>query len=232
MPVGFVWLSARLERDDRKQHAIFIKKGEFKICYRQGRKHKFFTPQTRMDKYTRWRNTQQVAIPVFLPKGQHAGLYYAGMLDLQNSIHSFRKKGAVILGVSKDSVASHKKFEEKQSSLYAIVRPRSFLHTGIRCMAREEKKLWEGQHGVVRTTYLIDEEGMIVQAYDKSKTAQKSCADAGVYLKTLLYYLSQNPEGIAKFTKYRRRNGEQNSRYRAAPSSGILTRCAWRGFRL
>ena len=34
------------------------------------------------------------------------------------------------------------------------------------------KKLWEGQHGVVRTTYLIDEEGMIVQAYDKSKTAQ------------------------------------------------------------
>lgn len=59
----------------------------------------------------------------------------------------FQEKGTVILGVSKDSVASHKKFEEKkQSSLYAIVRPRSFLHTGIRCMAREEK-LWEGQHG-------------------------------------------------------------------------------------
>ena len=51
----------------------------------------------------------------------------------------FSENGAVILGVSKDSVASHKRFYGKVSM------------------------------GVVRTTYLIDENGIIVRAYDKVK---------------------------------------------------------------
>ena len=57
----------------------------------------------------------------------------------------FTEKGAVVLGVSKDTVASHKKFEEK----YGLV-----------------------SMGVVRTTYLIDEEGIIIKANDKVKAAE------------------------------------------------------------
>ena len=43
----------------------------------------------------------------------------------------FREKGAVVLGVSKDTVASHKKFEEIWSAVYAALRSRTFLHPGL-----------------------------------------------------------------------------------------------------
>ena len=56
----------------------------------------------------------------------------------------FREKGAVILGVSKDSVASHKKFEENYGKVTM---------------------------GVVRTTYLIDENGIITKAFGNVKAA-------------------------------------------------------------
>ena len=57
----------------------------------------------------------------------------------------FMEKGAVVLGVSKDTVASHKKFEEKYGLAFTLL---------------------------VRTTYLIDEKGIIIRANDKVKAAE------------------------------------------------------------
>ena len=75
----------------------------------------------------------------------------------------FEEKGAVILGVSRDSVASHKKFEEK----YGL--PFTLLAYDV---WKEKKNYGRVSMGVVRTTYLIDENGMIVKAFDKVKAAE------------------------------------------------------------
>ncbi len=59
----------------------------------------------------------------------------------------FVEKGAVVLGVSKDSVASHKRVRGKiWPAVYAAVRHGTFLHPGIRCVEGKED-VWKSQHG-------------------------------------------------------------------------------------
>ena len=74
----------------------------------------------------------------------------------------FEEKGVVILGISKDSVASHKRFEEKQGLTITLLSDTEL----------EVIQAYDVSMGVVRTTYLIDEEGVIIQANDKVKAAE------------------------------------------------------------
>ena len=83
----------------------------------------------------------------------------------------FLEKGAVVLGVSKDSVASHKRFEEKFSLPFTLL-----YDTELTCIQaydvwKEKNMYGKKTMGVVRTTYLIDEEGVIVKAFGKVKAA-------------------------------------------------------------
>ncbi len=87
-------------------------------------------------------------------------------------IPQFTEKGAVILGVSKDSVSSHKRFEEKYGlafTLLAVSRAESYLKHMM--YGKEKKNYGKVSMGVVRTTYLIDEQGIIIKANDKVKAA-------------------------------------------------------------
>ena len=83
----------------------------------------------------------------------------------------FLEKGAVVLGVSKDTVASHKKFEEKYGLAFTLLADPE--RTVIEAYDVWEEKKTAGKIfiGVVRTTYLIDEEGIIVKANGKVKAA-------------------------------------------------------------
>ena len=83
----------------------------------------------------------------------------------------FKEKGAVILGVSKDSVASHKKFEEKYSLPFTILSDTELEVIKAYDVWKEKKNYGKVSMGVVRTTYLIDEDGIIVKAMDKVKAA-------------------------------------------------------------
>ena len=76
----------------------------------------------------------------------------------------FREKGAVVLGVSKDSVASHKRFEEKYGLPFTLIQAYDVW--------KEKKNYGKVSMGVVRTTYLIDENGVIVKAFGKVKAAE------------------------------------------------------------
>ena len=83
----------------------------------------------------------------------------------------FTEKGAVILGVSKDSVASHKKFEEKYGLPFTILSDTDLEAIKAYDVWKEKKNYGKVSMGVVRTTYLIDEDGMIIKAFDKVKAA-------------------------------------------------------------
>ena len=83
----------------------------------------------------------------------------------------FTDKGAVVLGISKDSVASHKKFEEKYGLPFTLLADPELVAIQAYDVWQEKKNYGKTYMGVVRTTYLIDEKGKIVKAFDKVKAA-------------------------------------------------------------
>ena len=84
----------------------------------------------------------------------------------------FVKKGAVILGVSKDSVKSHKKFEEKYQLPFTLLSDPDLVAIQAYDVWKEKNMYGKKVMGVARTTYLINEEGIIEKAYTKVKAAQ------------------------------------------------------------
>ncbi len=83
----------------------------------------------------------------------------------------FMEKGAVILGVSKDSVKSHKNFETKYELPFTLLSDPELQAIQAYDVWKEKKNYGKVSMGVVRTTYLIDEEGTIIKAMDKVKAA-------------------------------------------------------------
>ena len=83
----------------------------------------------------------------------------------------FQEKGAVVLGVSKDSVASHKRFEQKYGLPFTLLSDTELVAIQAYDVWKEKKLYGKVSMGVVRTTYLIDEQGVIVKAFGKVKAA-------------------------------------------------------------
>jgi len=84
----------------------------------------------------------------------------------------FREKGAAVLGISKDSVASHKKFEEKYGLPFVLLSDPEKTVIQVYDVWKEKKMYGKVSMGVVRTTYLIDEQGIIVKGFEKVKPAE------------------------------------------------------------
>ena len=86
----------------------------------------------------------------------------------------FTEKGAVVIGISKDSVASHKRFEEKYGLPFTILSDTELTAINAYDVWKEKKNYGKVSMGVLRTTYLIDEDGIIIKGFDKVKTADNA----------------------------------------------------------
>lgn len=84
----------------------------------------------------------------------------------------FTEKDAVVIGISKDSVASHKKFQEKYHLTFTLLSDTELTAIKAYDVWQEKKNYGKVSMGVVRTTYLIDENGMIVKTFGKVKAAE------------------------------------------------------------
>ena len=84
----------------------------------------------------------------------------------------FSAKGVEVLGVSKDTVESHKRFEEKFSLAFTLLSDTERRVLEAYDVWKEKKNYGKVSMGVVRTTYLIDENGIIIRANDKVKAAE------------------------------------------------------------
>ena len=81
----------------------------------------------------------------------------------------FKDKDVAVVGVSKDSTASHQKFAEKYN-LPFVLRSDPELEAIKAYDVWQEKKMYgKVSFGVVRTTYIIDEKGMIEKTMPKVK---------------------------------------------------------------
>ena len=82
------------------------------------------------------------------------------------------EKNAVVLGVSKDSVQSHKKFEEKYGLPFTLLSDTEKEVIQAYDVWKEKKNYGKVSFGVVRSTYLIDEEGIIIRALGNVKAQE------------------------------------------------------------
>ena len=113
----------------------------------------------------------QKVILYFYPKDMTSGCskQACGFAELYPH---FMEKGAVVLGVSKDSVASHKKFEEKFGLPFTLLSDTEKEVIQAYDVWKEKKNYGKVSMGVVRSTYLIDEEGIIIKAFGNVKAAE------------------------------------------------------------
>ena len=83
----------------------------------------------------------------------------------------FQEKGTEIIGISRDSTASHRKFAEKYNLPFVLLSDPDMQAIRAYDVWHEKEAYGKPAMGVVRTTYLIDN-GIIVKAFGKVKAAE------------------------------------------------------------
>ena len=104
--------------------------------------------------------------------------------NFRDSLADLKKFGVVILGVSKDSVASHKKFTEKYHLNFPLLSDESKKTIQAYDAWGTKKFMGKTFEGTLRTTYLIDPNGMIAKKYehvDPTKHAAEILADVQTF---------------------------------------------------
>ncbi len=87
---------------------------------------------------------------------------------------AFQAKGAVVLGVSKDPVPSHQRFAEKYQLPYPILADPEFQVLEAYDVRKEKNMYGKKVMGIVRSSYLIDEEGIIRKVHAKVKPEENA----------------------------------------------------------
>jgi len=82
---------------------------------------------------------------------------------------NFEEKNVIVIGISKDSVASHLKFAEKYDLPFVLLSDPDLQAIQAYGVWQEKKLYGKVSMGVVRSTYLIDENGIIEKVMPKVK---------------------------------------------------------------
>lgn len=83
--------------------------------------------------------------------------------------NEFVSKNTVVIGISSDSTIRHKKFEEKYELPFILLSDPEKEIINLYDVYKEKNMYGKKVMGVVRTTYLINEEGIIINAFTKVK---------------------------------------------------------------
>ncbi len=102
----------------------------------------------------------------FYPKDATSGCTLEGQ-DFRDNYEAFVNANTIVYGVSKDSIASHEKFKEKQSFPFELIADED----GALCEAfgawQLKSRNGEEKMGIVRSTFIINADGDILKSWDK-----------------------------------------------------------------
>ena len=104
----------------------------------------------------------------FYPKDSTPGCTQEGQ-DFQRLSDAFAQLGAVILGVSRDSIASHEKFRAKQGFTFDLLSDTDETVCRLYDVIREKNMYGRKVLGIERSTFLIDADGVLRAAWRKVK---------------------------------------------------------------
>lgn len=86
-----------------------------------------------------------------------------------SSYDEFKSKNVEVIGISRDSVSSHVRFAEKFDLPFVLLADPELVAIKAYGVWQEKKNYGKVSMGVVRTTYIIDEEGKIEHVMPKVK---------------------------------------------------------------
>ena len=104
----------------------------------------------------------------FYPKDNTSGCTKQACAFASSYIE-FKKRGVEVIGISKDSVASHAKFADKYSLPFILLSDPELEAIKAYDVWQEKKMCGKVSMGVVRTSFIIDEEGKIEAVMPKVK---------------------------------------------------------------
>jgi peroxiredoxin Q/BCP len=112
-------------------------------------------------------------------RGQYVVLYFyprdntpgctTEACDFRDAYQQFLDVNAVIIGVSRDSEASHRKFADKYDLPFLLLSDKEETVCNLYGVLKEKKMFGKTSIGIERSTFIIDEEGQIAQIYRNVK---------------------------------------------------------------
>lgn len=110
----------------------------------------------------------RVVVLYFYPKDDTPGCTKEACA-FRDLSHQFTEKGAVILGISRDNVQSHKKFSDKYTLSFPLLADTDGSVCEAYGVLKEKNMYGKKSIGIERTTFLIDQEGLIAHIFPKVK---------------------------------------------------------------
>jgi len=90
--------------------------------------------------------------------------------DFRDRLPDIDSRGATVLGVSPDSIASHQKFKVKYDLPFVLLSDPDHEVAELYGAWGEKKMYGKTYEGMIRSTFLIDEEGVLLEVFRKVKT--------------------------------------------------------------
>lgn len=138
------------------------------------------------------KNGEQVSLSQFL--GKKVVLYFyprdntpgctKQACAFKAAYEEFKREDIVVIGISKDSSASHIKFKEKYELPFLLLSDTELSVIQAYDVWKEKKLYGKTYMGVTRSTYVIDEEGVIIKTFEKASPANNA-ADILQYVKDI-----------------------------------------------
>ncbi len=112
--------------------------------------------------------TGKRVVVYFYPKDSTPGCTTEGQ-DFRDSINTFRRRKTVVLGISRDSVKSHENFRSKQQFPFDLLSDAEEKVCTLFDVIKEKNMYGKKVMGIERSTFLIDEKGVLQREWRKLK---------------------------------------------------------------
>jgi len=107
----------------------------------------------------------------FYPKDSTPGCTLEGQ-DFRDNIRKFSSRNTIILGVSRDKLSSHERFKEKQSFPFDLLSDEDETLCKLFDVIKEKNMYGKKVMGIERSTFLIDEKGILRKEWRKVKVKE------------------------------------------------------------
>jgi peroxiredoxin Q/BCP len=112
----------------------------------------------------------QKVVLYFYPKDSTPGCTQEGQ-DFRDQYPKFKRAGAVVYGISRDSIKSHERFKEKQQFNFDLLSDENEQLCTLFDVIKEKNMYGKKVLGIERSTFLIDEKGVLQREWRKVKVA-------------------------------------------------------------
>lgn len=113
----------------------------------------------------------QKVVLYFYPKDSTPGCTTEGQ-DFQAALSKFKRAGAVVFGVSRDSLSSHLKFKQKYNFKFELISDSDEELCNLFDVIKMKNMYGKQVRGIERSTFLIDEKGVLRQEWRKVRVKQ------------------------------------------------------------